>query len=74
MACYEKHLKETIPSGQRRQDALNPQKYRDVHVLADLPEGNARMVAIVLFRFRQGDDGKPHPHNDIVTASMKELG
>ena len=30
------------------------------------------MVAIALFRFRQGDDGKPHPNNYIVTAYMKE--
>jgi hypothetical protein len=32
------------------------------------------MVAIVLFRFRQGADGKPLPNNYIVTAYMKELG
>jgi hypothetical protein len=63
-----------VQSGQRRQDALNPQKYRYVHVFADLPEGNTHMVAIALFRFRQGNDGKPQPNNDIVAASMKELG
>lgn len=32
------------------------------------------MVAIVLFRFSQDDDGKPNPNNDIVTAYMRELG
>lgn len=53
---------------------LNPQKYRYVQVLADLPEDNTHMVAIVLFRFRQGDDGKPNPNNYSVTAYMKELG
>jgi hypothetical protein len=28
MALYEECLKETIQLGQRRQDSLNPQKYR----------------------------------------------
>ena len=74
MALYEEQLQETIQSGQRRQDALNPQKYRYVKAFADLPEGNTHMVALVLFRFRQGDDGKPHPNNSIVTAYMRALG
>jgi hypothetical protein len=30
MALYEEQLKETIQSGYRRQDALNPQRYRYV--------------------------------------------
>jgi hypothetical protein len=58
----------------RRQDALNPQKYRYVKAFAELPEGNTHMIAIVLFRFSQGDDGKPYPNNYIVTAYMRELG
>jgi hypothetical protein len=73
MVRYEEHLKETIESGQRRQDGLNPQKYRYAKAFADLLEDNTHMVAIALFRFRQGDDGKPHPNNYIVTAYMKEL-
>jgi hypothetical protein len=67
-------LKETVESGERGQDALNPQKYRYVKVFADLPDDNTHMVAIVLFHFRQGEDGKPLPNNSIVTPYMKELG
>jgi hypothetical protein len=74
MIRYEEHLKETVESGERGQDALNPQKYRYVKAFADLLEDNTHMVAIVLFRFRQGADGKPLPNNYIVTAYMKELG
>jgi hypothetical protein len=74
MTLYEEHLKETIQLGQRRQDALSPQKYRYVKACADLPEGKTHIVAIVLFRFSQGDDGKPNPNNYIVTAYMRELG
>jgi hypothetical protein len=74
MALYEEHLKETIQSGQRKQDAFNPQKYRYVKAFADLSEGNTYIVGIVLFRFSQGDSGKPNPNNYIVTAYMRELG
>jgi hypothetical protein len=73
MMLCEEHLKEPVESGERVQDALNPQKYRYVKAFADLPEDNTHMVAIVLFRFRQGDNGKPLPNNYIVTAYMKEL-
>jgi hypothetical protein len=61
MIRYEEHLKETVASGQRRQDSVNPQKYRYAKAFADLPVDNTHIVAIVLFRFRQGDDGKPLP-------------
>lgn len=30
MLAYEKHLKETVESGRRKQDTLNPKKYRYV--------------------------------------------
>jgi len=74
MVRYEEHLQETVESGQRRQDGLNPQKYPYAKAFADLPEDNTHMVPIVLFPFRQGDDEKPHPNNSIVTPYMKELG
>jgi hypothetical protein len=67
-------LEKNLQSGQRRQDALNPQKYRYAQAFADLPEGNTHIVAIVLFRFSQDDDGKLNPNNYIVTAYMRELG
>ena len=74
MALYEEQLKETVAAGHRRQDALNPQKYRYVRAFADLPEGNTHIVAIVLFRFGRGDNGKPIPNTYIVTAYMRALG
>jgi hypothetical protein len=74
MALDEEQLKETIQSGQRRQDALNPQKYRYVKALAEPPGGNTRIVAIVTFRFSRGDDGKPNPNNCTATAYVKALG
>jgi hypothetical protein len=67
-------LQEAVASGQRRQDSLNRQKYRYAKAFADLPADNTHIVAIILFRFRRGNDGKPLPNNYIVTAYMKEVG
>jgi hypothetical protein len=74
MVRYEEHLKETVASGQRQEDRVNPQKYRYAKAFADLPKDNTHIVAIVLFRFRQGDDGGLLPNKYIVTAYMRELG
>jgi hypothetical protein len=52
MGAYEEHLKAVIRSGRRKQDPLNPQKYRYSQTFADLVEDNTHIVAIVLFRFR----------------------
>jgi len=74
MSAYEEHLKETIQSGKRKQDSLNPQKYRYVKLFNDLAEDNTHIIAIVLFRFSEGPGGEPVPNNYIVTAYQKEIG
>lgn len=40
MAEYEEHLKTTIKYGQRRQEPLNPRKYRYFYPFDDLPDGS----------------------------------
>jgi len=74
MSAYEAQLKETIQSGKRRQNPLNPQKYRYVKAFEDLAEDNTHIIAIVLFRYREGPDGEPVPNNYIVTAYQIEIG
>jgi hypothetical protein len=74
MSAYEKHLKETIQSGRRKQDPLNPQKYRYVKLFNDLAEDNTHIIAIVLFRFSEGPGGEPVLNNYVVTAYQKEIG
>lgn len=74
MSDFEGHLKETIRSGIRKQDTLNPQKYRYVKPFENLAEGNTHIVAIVLFRFREDEAGEPASNNYIVTAYQKEIG
>ena len=74
MSAYEEHLRETIQSGRRKQDSLNPQKYRYVKAFDDLAEDNTHIIAIVLFRFSEGSGGEPVLNNFIVTAYQKEIG
>ncbi|MBI5650419.1 MAG: hypothetical protein HZC40_08245 [Chloroflexi bacterium] len=74
MLDYEKHLRETIRIGDRKQDALNPRKYRYRKSFADLVEDNTHIVAIVLFRFRVNETGEITANNYIVTAYQKEIG
>lgn len=73
MSAYEEHLKETLQKGERKQDSLNPRKYRYTRAFADLVEDNTHIVAIALFRFRVGETGETNPNNYIVTAYQKEL-
>ncbi|MFZ2361138.1 MAG: hypothetical protein WA040_17490 [Anaerolineae bacterium] len=74
MARFEEHLKRTIRLGRRQQDSLNPQKYRYVLEFDDLEADNTHIVAIVLFRFREGEGRTPVSNNYIVTAYQKEIG
>ena len=58
MLEYEIELQETIRSGLRKQDALNPHKYR---------------YTKEFFHFRSGEQAEPLPNNYIVTAYQKEI-
>ena len=74
MSAYEEHLKETIQSGRRKQDPLNPQKHRYARPFDGLAEDNTHIIAIVLFRFGESPGGEPVPNNYIVTAYQREIG
>ncbi len=74
MIFCEEHLGETIREGKRRQDPLNPRKYRYSKAFDDLAEDNTHIVAIVLFRYSESETGVPRPNNYLVTAYQKEIG
>lgn len=73
MSAYEEQLKETLRSGVRQQDSLNPLKYRYVKAFTDLVQDNTHLVAIVLFRFRPDEIGKLLPNNYVATAYQKAV-
>ena len=74
MAAYEEQMRETVRLGHRKQDPLNPRKYRYTRAFDDLAGDNTHIVAIVLFQFVEGENRKPVPNNRIVTAYQKEIG
>jgi hypothetical protein len=74
MPDYEEHLRETIQRGRRKQDSLNPRKYRYSRAFDDLTEDNTHIIATVLFRYSGSEAGEPIPNNYIVTAYQKEIG
>jgi len=73
MADYEDHLKAAIRTGRRRQEALDPRKYRYVQLFDDLPVGFNHIVGIVLFGFDVNAQGETVPNNFIATAFMKHM-
>jgi hypothetical protein len=74
MEGYEEELKETVQTGMRKQDSLNPQKYRYSKEFDNLPANNTHIVAIVLFRLLESGIGEIESNNFIVTAYQKETG
>jgi hypothetical protein len=52
---------------------LNPQKYRYMRAFRNLIDDNTHVVAIVLFRFRDSEQGVPTTNNFVVTAYLKEI-
>lgn len=74
MEACEEQLKETIRIGDRKQDPLNPRKYRYLKAFNHLAEDNTHIIAIVLFGFGLDDNGKPAFNNFIATAFQKEIG
>ena len=74
MEEYEAELKETVKTGTRKQDSLNPQKFRYSQEFDNLPADNTHIVAIVLFGVREDEIGEIISNNFIVTAYQKEIG
>jgi hypothetical protein len=60
--------------GKRKQDSLNPQKYRYAEAFDNLAADNTHIIAIVLLRLKEGESGIPEPNNYVVTAYQKEIG
>ena len=74
MENCEENLQQTVRSGRRTQDSLNPQKYRYSKEFDNLAEDNTHIVAIILCRYRPSEKGQLIPNNYIVTADQKIMG
>jgi hypothetical protein len=72
MLEYESELRETIRIGNRKQEALNPQKYRYSKKFTDLTSENTHIVAVAVMSFSETDE-ELKPNNFIVTAYQKNV-
>jgi hypothetical protein len=73
MADYEEHLKTAIRRSRRRQEPLNPRKYRYACPFDDLPDGSNHIVVIVLFSFDVNERGDTIQNNYVATAFFKHI-
>ncbi len=73
MLAYEEHLQLTLKRGRRRQEPLNPRKYRYYHPFDNLPDDVNHIVAIVLFGYDIDEHGQTIPNNYVATAFFKHI-
>lgn len=72
-ARFEHHLKTTLQHGRRRQEPLNPRKYRYTHAFDDLPGDFTHVVVLVLFGFDVDEQGLTQPNNFVATTFLKHM-
>jgi len=73
MEDYSDHLKETIRTGRRQQEPLDPRKYRYVKHFEDLVGNNNHIVAIVIFKLGVDEKGNTIENNFVLTAYQKYM-
>lgn len=73
MTDFEIELRETIRSGNRKQEMLDPQKYRYSKSFENLTAKNTHIVAVVVFKLTEDERGNPMANNFIVTAFQKKI-
>lgn len=73
IASHEDKIQLTLRRGKRRQEPLNPRKYRYVMYFQNLPDDFNHMVAIVLFGVVVDVHGESKPNNWLATAFMKHI-
>lgn len=61
---------DTLKTGRRRQNPLDPRKYTYSKSYAGLPFDNTRMFVVVRFGLQFDESGKSHPNNFVLTAYM----
>jgi len=70
---YETYLKTTLKKGRRKQEPLNPLKYRYSMFFNDLPDDVNTVAVIVVFAFDMDDRGHASPNNHVATAFFKHI-
>ena len=67
MTNFRRYLFETLRTGQRRQDAFDPSKYKYSKKFTDLPDDFTHVVGVVKFSQQMTTQGEV-PNNFVLTA------
>ncbi len=70
---FEEALKLALQRGRRRQEPLNPRKYRYAYPVDDLPHDFTHIVVIVILGFDVDEWGMTFPNNFVATAFLKHI-
>ncbi len=73
IADFEAELRLTLQRGRRRQEPLNPRKYRYEEEFENLPDDFNAMVAIALFDIDVDAEGRTIANNWVATAFLKHI-
>ena len=73
VADYEDLVQGTLRHGRRRQEPLNPRKYRYYRDFSKLPGEFNHIVVIVLFGFTVDEQGRSQANNYVATAFFKHI-
>ncbi len=73
MDDFEEQLKTTIRQGRRRQEPLNPRKYRYTLAVSELPDDSNHIVAIIMFGVSVDEQGRATQNNYVATAFFKHI-
>jgi hypothetical protein len=73
MSEFEDELRPTIRFGSRKQETLNPQKYRYSKKFDDLTSENTHIIAVAVVSSSVSEKDKLIPNNFIVTAYQKKI-
>ncbi|MBI3800134.1 MAG: hypothetical protein HY268_24555 [Deltaproteobacteria bacterium] len=68
MIFYRNHIFVTLRTGQRRQDAFDPSKYKYTKRFTDLTEGFTHIVVVVKLTQREDAQGTERSNNFVLTA------
>jgi hypothetical protein len=61
----------TIRLGKRRQQDIDPDKFKYYDSYEDLPNGNTQIIVIVKFGQKKDEYGNEKTNNFVITAYMK---
>lgn len=67
MSRHRERLLRTVRTGRRRQDPLDPSKYKSTRSFDDLPADYTHIVVVVKFETKQGPQGVAR-NNFVLTA------